>query len=88
MLPQDTTNSFSEWSEPRPQRLPRSTYTPAVLALGIVLLFWGPVTTPIISGIGLTLSAVALAGWIGELRHERRNQEHAPRGRGEPEPYS
>jgi hypothetical protein len=49
--------------------LPQPTYWPAVLAFGIVLLVWGIVTTWMISGIGAILIALALAGWIGELRH-------------------
>ena len=61
-----------EWHTPQPATLPRPTYMPAALALGIVLLVWGVVTTFWISGVGLILSALALAGWIGELRHERR----------------
>lgn len=69
-----------EWSapapEPRPgweaverEPLPRPTYWPAALAFGIVLLAWGIVTSWIITGVGVIVLAVALAGWIGELRH-------------------
>jgi hypothetical protein len=58
------------WSEPRPQDIPRPTYSPAVLALAIVCLLWGMVTTYLISLLGLILFAVGLAGWIEELRHE------------------
>lgn len=57
------------WSVPRPAELPRPTYWPAVLALGIVLLVWGLVSSLVISGVGLALFAVGLSGWIGELRH-------------------
>jgi len=58
------------WSEPRPQNIPRPTYSPAVLALAIVCLLWGTVTTYLISLLGVILFVVGLAGWIGELRHE------------------
>jgi hypothetical protein len=40
-----------------------------VLALGITFLAWGIVTSLLISAVGLILFALALAGWIGELRH-------------------
>jgi hypothetical protein len=60
-----------DWSRPLPEVLPRPTYWPAVLALGIVFVFWGVVTTLIISAVGLTLFVLALAGWIHELRRER-----------------
>jgi len=59
-----------DWNEPRPQKLPRPTYWPGVLAFGIVLIAWGPVTSIIIALIGIVVSLIAIAGWIGELRHE------------------
>ena len=58
-----------DW-EPLPAaHLPRPTYWPVVLAAGVVFLAWGIVTTIAISVIGLLLLALALGGWIGELRH-------------------
>ncbi len=65
------TRQFPEgWGKPQPDKLAHPTYWPVVLALGIAFIFWGPVTTLFISGVGLVLFAIALAGWIGELRHE------------------
>lgn len=60
------------WTPPRSQVIPRSTYSPAVMALAIVCLLWGLLTTYLISLLGLVLLAVSLVGWIGELRHERQ----------------
>lgn len=57
------------WSRAKPEHIPRPTYWPAVMALGITFLFWGVVTTFLISGVGVLLFAIALAGWIGGLRH-------------------
>ena len=62
------------WSEPRPQNIPRPTYSPAVLALAIVCLLWGMVTTYLISLLGAILFILGLAGWIGELRHEHESR--------------
>jgi len=59
----------SGWRHPDHSGLPQPTYWPAVLALGITFLAWGIVTSLVISGVGLVLFALALAGWIGELRH-------------------
>ncbi|MFN2275762.1 MAG: hypothetical protein ACK2TX_13060 [Anaerolineales bacterium] len=59
------------WSQPKPEVLPRPTYWPVTLALGITFLFWGLVASPAITIIGLALSGIALAGWIGELLRER-----------------
>ena len=58
------------WSRPLPEELPRPTYWPVVMALGITFLAWGLVTSVIVSAVGLVLFAMALAGWIGEIRHE------------------
>lgn len=57
------------WRHADDSRLPQPTYWPAVLALGITFLAWGIVTSLVISAVGLVLFALALAGWIGELRH-------------------
>jgi hypothetical protein len=58
-----------DW-EPLPAaHLPRPTYWPVVLAVGVVFLAWGVVTTIAITVIGLVLLALGLGGWIGELRH-------------------
>jgi hypothetical protein len=57
-------------SRPRPERPPDPTYRPALLALGVALLGFGVTTSFILSGIGLVLAVLALAGWIGEIHHE------------------
>lgn len=58
------------WHIPQPEKLPRPTYWPVVMALGLTFVFWGPVTTVLLSGVGLILVTLALVGWIGELRDE------------------
>ncbi|MCA1666540.1 MAG: hypothetical protein LC793_03900 [Thermomicrobia bacterium] len=58
-----------DWERLPPAHLPRPTYWPVVLALGVMFLMWGIVTTLAISVIGLLLLTLALGGWIGELRH-------------------
>jgi hypothetical protein len=40
------------------------------MALGVTLLAWGIITSPVVLGVGVALFAVSLAGWIGEIRHE------------------
>jgi hypothetical protein len=40
-----------------------------VLAVGVMFLAWGIVTTIAITIIGLALLALGLGGWIGELRY-------------------
>jgi len=60
--------------EPLPhERLPRPTYFPAGLAMGTTFVFWGLITSWVILFIGLGLFAAALAGWLTEIRLERKS---------------
>ena len=59
------------WQRVEHIHLPEPTYWPAVMALGIVFIAWGIVTSWLITGVGLILLGVALAGWIGDIQHER-----------------
>jgi len=59
--------------EPLPQEtLPRPTYFPAGLAMGTTFIFWGLITSWVILLAGIGLFVAALAGWIVEIRHERK----------------
>ncbi len=62
------------WTLPRPHKLPRPTYWPAVLAGGVVVFAWGPATSWTVSIVGAVVSIVAIRGWIGELRHESESE--------------
>lgn len=59
------------WKKPLPEKLPRPTYWPAMLALGIIMTLLGPVSSLGVSAVGLALIVTALAGWIGEIVHEK-----------------
>jgi len=61
------------WSKPQGMHIPEPTYMPLVMALGVMCLLWGIVTTPLLSLVGALLFVVAISGWIGELRHEHRH---------------
>lgn len=61
------------WTKPQGGHIPKPTYMPVVLALGLVCLLWGIVTTYLISLVGLVIFVVGIWGWIGDLRHERGN---------------
>ncbi len=58
------------WVRARPEKTPRPTYWPVVLALGVAFLFWGLVNDIFIIGLGVIFFLMGAAGWIGELRHE------------------
>ena len=59
--------------EPLPaEHLPRPTYFPAGLAMGIAFIFWGLITSLVVFVVGLALFIASLAGWITEIRYERK----------------
>ena len=63
------------WKPTRPQKLPRPTYWPFFLAMGVAFLAWGLLANWIISVVGVVVMIISLAGWIAELRHERRENK-------------
>ena len=62
------------WNRPRPEKLPEPTAWPVGVAFAITLVLWGLVSSLIITGVGLAVFVAALAGWVGELRHERKQR--------------
>jgi hypothetical protein len=54
----------------KPEELPHPTYWPFFLALGLMFLGWGLLTTWLISVAGLIVFVISLIGWINILRHE------------------
>ena len=59
------------WHAPLPEKIPEPTYWPALLAFGVVLIFWGLVSTWLISLAGIIITGFSLAGWIGAMINER-----------------
>jgi hypothetical protein len=55
------------WSVPRPERIPRPTYWPAIMALAIAFMLFGVVTSWIFTGTGAAMFVLSLGKWIGEL---------------------
>ena len=70
------------WHKPLPLKLPTPAYWPVIMALGITFILWGLAvgfneivsTMIILIFVGLSLFLVALIGWIGDLRNERKDQ--------------
>ena len=67
-------DSHPGWTVLPPEKPPKPGVWPVTLALAITLLVWGLVTSLIITGVGLALFAVAMAGWIRDIRHERNQR--------------
>ncbi len=59
--------------EPLPlDHLPSPTIHPIGLAMGTTFIFWGLISSRMILGTGLVLFGLTLAGWIRDIRHERK----------------
>jgi hypothetical protein len=50
--------------KPLPHHLPPPSFAPPLLALGLMLLLWGAVTSWIVSVVGLLLTAYAATLWM------------------------
>jgi len=60
--------------QPLPEgHLPRPAYFPSGAAMGVTFMFWGVISSWVIFVIGLALFTAAFAGWITEIRHERKH---------------
>lgn len=64
IIPEDS------WEKAKPEILPKPTYWPFFLAMGLAFIFWGLLTTWMILATGGIIFIIALGGWINLLRHE------------------
>ncbi|MVN22516.1 hypothetical protein [Mucilaginibacter arboris] len=60
----------ADWEKAKPEVLPKPTYWPFFLVMGLTFMFWGMLTTWVILTAGILIFITALAGWINILRHE------------------
>ena len=51
------------------QHLPKPTYAPALMALGLTFILWGAATSWIVSALGLVMVGAAAHRWIRDLCH-------------------
>jgi hypothetical protein len=70
--PLDNRKFPANWNPAKPEKLPEPTWWPAAIALGVTLTVWGLVASFIVFGMGLAIVIVSLAGWIGDICHERK----------------
>ncbi|WP_461449575.1 hypothetical protein [Mucilaginibacter sp.] len=59
-----------DWEKARPEILPKPTYWPFFLAMGLAFIFWGLLTTWVVLTAGGLIFITALIGWINQIRHE------------------
>lgn len=62
----------------KPEQMPPPTYWPFVLAVSLLFLGWGLLTTWVIAVAGGIGIIVAITGWIKDLLYERTNDEREP----------
>jgi len=67
--PAETSRTKEGWSVPQPERVPKPTYQPAVMSLGITFILFGLVSSYAFCAAGGALFALSLVNWIGELVH-------------------
>jgi hypothetical protein len=59
-----------DWEKARPEILPKPTYWPFFLAMGLAFIFWGLLTTWVVLTAGGLIFITALIGWINQIRNE------------------
>ena len=64
---QSQTNIAEGRSLALPEKLPTPTYAPPFLALGIIFLLFGLVSTFVFSAAGAVLIIWSISKWVGEL---------------------
>ncbi len=70
--PNEPEKTDAGWSLARPDVISQPTLWPPALGLAVTLCLWGLASSFIITGVGICLFAVSLAGWIQDIRHERK----------------
>ena len=50
-----------------PVEIPKPTFWPIFLAFGVLLLFWGFITSFIMSVVGIVVIGFSVSGWISDL---------------------
>ena len=58
-----------------PEKLPKETWSPLILSVGIAMIFWGIVSNYFISLTGITLFIYGLKAWINDLKTENNENE-------------
>lgn len=62
-----------EWAEPPARDVPKPSYAPFLLALGITMIFWGVATSAVMSAGGFVVFVWALWMWIHDIAEAWRN---------------
>ncbi len=72
-MPLAASTEHPDWEPLPPEHVPRPTYCPAGMALGVALIFWGLILSWVVTAVGTGLLLFMLGGWIAEIRHARNH---------------
>ena len=72
-------SSREGWKTALPEEVPEATYAPVFLALGIIFLLFGIVSSYVFSAAGLALMVWSISKWIGELLGGERSKDRGAR---------
>jgi hypothetical protein len=61
-----------KWEKAIPAGLPKPTYWPFFLAVGIGFIFWGLLAAWMMLVVGIIVTFIALTRWVILLDHERK----------------
>jgi hypothetical protein len=65
-------NIYEEWVKPIPEKTPPPTFWPVSLAMSIIFILWGIISTWVISVVGLILFGISVRGWVMDLLNEQQ----------------
>lgn len=60
-----------DWAVPRPVVIPEPTYTPMIVALGVMIVGWGLMAGLGLSVVGAFLGLYGLGGWLWRIANGR-----------------
>ncbi len=52
-----------------PEVIPAPTFWPVFLAFGVLMLFWGLITSFIMIAAGIIVAGISVSGWISDLNN-------------------
>ena len=70
-----TNNSIEEWVKPLPEETPEPTFWPVSLAMSIIFILWGFISTWIITAVGIVLFSISVRGWVKDLLGEQSSEQ-------------
>ncbi|MGV3529325.1 MAG: hypothetical protein ACO1OO_10560 [Flavisolibacter sp.] len=74
---ENSTNTEQQYLKAQPEKMPQPTYMPFFLAVSLLFLAWGLLSTWIIAVAGGVGTCISLIGWIKHMLHESEQNEQA-----------